>query len=105
MRVDPEFQATRLEKALVNLTERASCTWLVVLRIVAGALGFRCVSAFLALLVNVVFPLHAPSQFYVFCDSPSPFWDTFARFDTGYFQGIAWDGYAPLAMSRLRIWR
>lgn len=75
----------------------------MVLRIVAGALGFRCVSAFLALLVNVVFPLHAPSQFYVFWDSPSPFWDTFARFDTGHFQTIAWDGYAAVPGGRSNI--
>ena len=60
-------------------------------------------SAILALLVNIVFPLHAPSQLYVFVDSPSPFWDTFARFDTGYFEGIAWSGYEPLAGGRSNI--
>jgi len=72
----------------------------VAARIALSAVGFRLVSAVLALLVNIVFPSHVPPQFYVFWDSPSPFWDTFARFDSGHFQGIAWDGYAPLAGGR-----
>jgi hypothetical protein len=75
---------------------------LIVLRIAAFALGFRIVSAILALLVNIVFPLDRPPQFTVFVDA-SPFWDTFARYDSGNFQGIAWDGYSPAAGGRSNI--
>ena len=74
----------------------------IVLRIAAYALGFRIVSAILALLVNLVFPLDRPPQFTVFADA-SPFWDTLARYDSGYFQGIAWDGYSPAAGGRSNI--
>jgi Gpi18-like mannosyltransferase len=72
------------------------------LRIALTALGFRLVSALLALLVNLTFPLHQREQFTVF-GSTSPFWDTFARYDTGYFEGIAWSGYAPLPGGRSNI--
>jgi hypothetical protein len=75
----------------------------IVFRIVLCAIGFRLVSAALALLVNVTFPLAAPQQFRVFADAPSPFWDTFARYDTGYFEKIAWDGYSPAAGGRSNI--
>jgi len=74
----------------------------IVLRVAVFALGFRIVSAILALLVNLVFPLDRPLQFTVFADA-SPFWDTFARYDSGYFQGIAWDGYSPAAGGRSNI--
>jgi hypothetical protein len=72
------------------------------LKIAVCALGFRLVSAIIALLVNVTFPLHQPEQFTIF-GSTSPFWDTFARYDTGYFEGIAWGGYAPLEGGRSNI--
>ena len=72
------------------------------LRIALAALGFRLVSALLALLVNVTFPLHQREQLTVF-DRTSPFWDTFARYDSGYYEGIAWSGYAPAAGGRSNI--
>jgi len=72
------------------------------LRIALWALGFRLVSALLALFVNLAFPLHQREQFTVF-GSTSPFWDTFARWDSGYFEGIARGGYAPLADGRSNI--
>jgi hypothetical protein len=56
----------------------------------------------LALFVNLTFPLDRPLQFTVF-PTASPFWDTFARYDSGYFQGIAWDGYSPAAGGRSNI--
>jgi hypothetical protein len=74
----------------------------VALRIALGAVGFRVVSAVLALLVNVSFPLYQRQQFTVF-GTTSPFWDTFARYDTGHFQGIARNGYAPVAGGRSNI--
>jgi hypothetical protein len=71
-------------------------------RIAVAALAFRLLSAFLAFLCNIVFPLDRVSQMHVF-NTPSPFWDTFARYDTGYFEGIAWGGYSPLEGGRSNI--
>jgi len=71
-------------------------------RIVACTVAFRLLTAFIALLVNLVFPLDQREQFTVF-GSTSPFWDTFARYDSGYFEGIAWGGYAPLPGGRSNI--
>jgi hypothetical protein len=59
-------------------------------------------SAVLALLINVSFPLHQHEQFTVF-GSASPFWDTFARYDSGHFEGIAWNGYRPMPGGRSNI--
>jgi hypothetical protein len=72
------------------------------LRIVLGALGVRLMTAVLALLVNLAFPLHQREQFTVF-GSTSPFWDTFARYDSGHFEGIAWGGYRPTPGGRSNI--
>jgi hypothetical protein len=80
----------------------AECGLPIPLRIALSALGVRLVSALLALFVNLTFPLHQREQFTVF-GSTSPFWDTFARYDAGYFEGIAWGGYAPLAGGRSNI--
>src|SRR5438552_3676317 len=71
-------------------------------RIALGALAFRLVSALLAFFVNITFPLHQREQFTVF-GSTSPFWDAFARYDTGHFEGIAWGGYAPAPGGRSNI--
>ena len=71
-------------------------------RIAAGALGIRLVSALLALLINLSFPLDQREQFTVF-GSTSPFWDTFARYDSGHFEGIAWNGYRPAPGGRSNI--
>jgi hypothetical protein len=61
---------------------------------VLAALGFRIVSAFLALCVNLVFPPdhHLPNQSSVW-GNPSPFWDAFARHDSGWYFDIARNGY------------
>jgi hypothetical protein len=74
----------------------------VPLRIAACSLGFRLLSVLLALFANLSFPLHQHEQFTVFSDT-SPFWDSFARFDTGYYEGIAWNGYTPGAGGRSNI--
>ena len=68
----------------------------MVLRLAAAALAFRLVSAILALLVNLSFPLQQRQQFTVF-ESPSPFWDTFARYDSGWYHQIASNGYVFVA--------
>jgi hypothetical protein len=72
------------------------------IRIAAGALGIRLLSALLALLINLSFPLHQREQFTVF-GTTSPFWDTFARYDAGHFEGIAWSGYRPTPGGRSNI--
>lgn len=60
---------------------------------VAGfAIGVRLASAVLAFLANVLFPFNQPEQFTVFGRTHA-FWDTFARYDTGWYVGIARDGY------------
>jgi len=63
-----------------------------VFRIVLIALALRVFSALLAFQANVVFPLAQPQVFSVFGDRHA-FWDTFARYDTGWYRGIAMDGY------------
>ena len=72
------------------------------LRIVTGAIGIRLLTALLALLINLAFPLHEREQFTVF-GSTSKFWDTFARHDSGHYQTIAWNGYRPRAGGRSNI--
>ena len=75
----------------------------VPVRIAACALGFRLVSAVLALLANVTFPASQPSQVTLF-GQPSPFWDAFVRFDSGWYHQIARNGYGfVVAQPRLRI--
>jgi Mannosyltransferase (PIG-V) len=73
-----------------------------VLRIVLGAIGVRLISAVLALMVNISFPLHEREQFTIF-GSTSPFWDTFARHDSGHYESIAWHGYRPRTDGRSNI--
>lgn len=63
-----------------------------VLRILLVALIVRLLSAALAFGANVVFPLDTREQFTVF-GRTHQFWDTFARWDSGWYVGIARDGY------------
>jgi hypothetical protein len=67
-------------------------------RIGLAAIGFRLVSSFIALCVNLVFPLdhHLPDQSSVW-GRPSPFWDAFARHDSGWYFDIARNGYDATA--------
>src|SRR5437762_1464513 len=62
------------------------------LRMALLALGFRLVSAVVAFYANVVFPLYDREPFTMF-GKTSPFWDTFARFDAGWYYPIAKNGY------------
>jgi len=63
-------------------------------RVAAAALGFRVVSAVVALFVLLAFPLDptAPPQSSVW-GRPSPLWDAFARHDSGWYVEIARHGY------------
>jgi hypothetical protein len=72
------------------------------LRIAACALAFRLLSAALAMSINAAFPLDQPRQMTVFAE-PSTFWDTFARYDSGWYEGIARNGYAYAAGGRSNI--
>jgi Mannosyltransferase (PIG-V) len=62
-------------------------------RIVLAALAFRALSSIVGFLVNAIFPLAQREQFTVFSRT-NHFWDAFARWDSGWFYGIARNGYA-----------
>ena len=62
------------------------------IRIAVYSLAFRVVSAVIAFLANVVFPLYQREGFTMF-GRTSPFWDPFTRWDSGWFFGIARNGY------------
>lgn len=66
------------------------------IRIAAYALAFRVVSAVIAFLANVVFPLDQREPFTMF-GRTSPFWDPFARYDSGWYYQIANNGYQFVA--------
>jgi mannosyltransferase PIG-V len=65
----------------------------LVSRIVAGAIAFRVLSALLAFLCNLVFPLHQGEQFPSTFGSTRAFWDPFTRYDGGWYYQIARNGY------------
>jgi predicted small integral membrane protein len=62
-------------------------------RIFVAALAFRVASALLAFLANVVFPDLNDQGFGVFPRQDHLFWDAFARYDSGWYRGIAEEGY------------
>ena len=61
-------------------------------RIVLYSLAFRVVSAVLAFLANIVFPLSQPASTTMF-GTASPFWDPFTRYDSGWYFQVARNGY------------
>ena len=63
------------------------------LRIVLVALGFRAIGAIVGFIANVTIPDYQDQGFTVF-QGPNPFWDRFARYDSGWYYGIASGGYA-----------
>ena len=66
------------------------------IRIALAAVGFRVLSAILAFLANVTLPAYQPSAVTMF-GRPSPFWDTFLRYDAGWYYQIARYGYGFVA--------
>lgn len=62
-------------------------------RIFIAALAFRVFSALVAFLANVVFPQYQDQGFGVFPRQDHLFWDAFARYDAGWYHGIASIGY------------
>ena len=66
------------------------------------ALAWRTISAFLAFLSNAVFPLAQREQFTV-TGRTHLFWDALARYDAGWYVGIARDGYAYVEGGRSNL--
>ncbi|MBP1606441.1 MAG: hypothetical protein H6Q08_1815 [Acidobacteria bacterium] len=64
----------------------------VTLRLIALAVGIRLLTVIVAFWANVVFPPYQREPFSVLAQ-PHAFWDTFARYDSGWYRGIAQDGY------------
>ena len=64
----------------------------VLLRVAALALGWRVFSAALGFFVNVVFPMWQREQFRTLPQTHL-FWDSFARYDAGWYAGLARSGY------------
>jgi hypothetical protein len=71
---------------------RPDQTAVLALKIAGIALLWRVLSAITAFLANVVFPLDSPQQFTV-TGRTHYFWDAMARFDAGWYFGIAREGY------------
>ena len=68
-------------------------------RIFIAAILFRLFSAFVAFLANVtIAPLQ--DQGFTMLERAHPFWDTFARYDAGWYHGIASQGYVFAAGGR-----
>jgi hypothetical protein len=71
-------------------------------RIFVGALLFRVFTALAAFLANVVFPEYQDQKFGVFRQDHD-FWDAFARYDAGWYYGIASQGYVYGAGGRSNL--
>jgi hypothetical protein len=61
-------------------------------RVFLMAIVFRLASALIAFFANVTFPPYANQGFSVF-QTDHAVWDTFARYDAGWYHGIARHGY------------
>lgn len=61
-------------------------------RVFIAAILFRVFSAVVGFLANVTFPQHQDQGFSVF-RTDNLFWDAFARYDAGWYHGIASQGY------------
>lgn len=64
------------------------------IRLAIFALAFRVVSAVVAFLTYVIFPLDQREPFTIFGQA-SAFWDPFARYDSGWYYQIPRIGYVP----------
>ena len=79
-----------LARRLHSFAVRVSVPLLV--RIAFVALAFRVIGAFVGFLANITIPDYQDQGFTVL-DRPNPFWDRFARYDSGWYYGIAANGY------------
>jgi hypothetical protein len=80
--------------------ERSESVNAIESRIFIAALAFRLVSAFIAFAANVLLPQYQDQGFGVFPRQDHPFWDAFARFDSGWYHGIASQGYEYRGVGR-----
>lgn len=64
----------------------------VAARIFLAALAFRLCSACVGYLANATFPPYQDQKFTVL-EAPHPLWDSFARYDSGWYYNIAVHGY------------
>lgn len=71
-------------------------------RLAIGAIALRLISAFVAFFANVTFPSHADQGFTILGE-PHAFWDPFARYDSGWYHGIASRGYAHVEGGRSNL--
>lgn len=78
-------------------------SWLSVdLRLLLVALAFRVVTTIVGFLANVTIPPKLDQRFSLFRE-PNAFWDTFARYDSGWYYDIATRGYAYVAGGRSNL--
>jgi hypothetical protein len=68
-------------------------------RLAIGAIALRLFTAFIAFLAEITIPTKIDQRIYVL-GQPNAFWDTFARYDSGWYYGIASRGYAYLEGGR-----
>jgi mannosyltransferase PIG-V len=68
-------------------------------RLVIGAIALRLFTAFIAFLAEITIPTKVDQRFSVL-GQPNAFWDPFARYDSGWYYGIASNGYAYLGEGR-----
>jgi len=68
-------------------------------RLVIGAIALRLFTAFIAFLAEITIPTKVDQRFHVL-GQPNAFWDPFARYDSGWYYGIASKGYAFLGEGR-----
>lgn len=88
---DPERRAlTRVKISRVHV------------RIALFALTVRVVTAVLAFLANIVFPLYQREPYTMF-GRTNAFWDGFTRYDSAWLFGIARDGYEYVAGGRSNL--
>jgi hypothetical protein len=87
----PDRVADRTARSLVPLV-KVPAGFGLALRIAAAALVWRAFSHLTAFFANVVFPLEQRQPFSVL-ERPNLFWDALVRYDSGWYFGIARNGY------------
>jgi hypothetical protein len=71
-------------------------------RLIIGAVLLRLITSVVGFFAMVTLPLRADQGFSVL-PQPHAFWDTFARYDSGWYYGIASQGYAYVEGGRSNL--
>ena len=74
----------------------------VVARLIVLALCFRVAGATVGFISNITIPDYQDQGFTVL-ERPNPFWDRFARYDSGWYAGIAAGGYTHVSGERSNL--